>query len=58
MFTAGGLTSGIDLALHIVEKFYGAEVANRTAAYMEYRRWSDTTTPTTATASQEIQPPR
>ena len=37
LFTAGGLTSGIDLALHIVEKFYGREAADRTAAYMEYR---------------------
>jgi transcriptional regulator GlxA family with amidase domain len=42
VFTAGGLTSGIDLALHIVEKFYGWEAADRTAAYMEYRhRGSD-----------------
>ena len=42
VFTAGGLTSGIDLALHIVEKFYGREAADRTAAYMEYRhRGSD-----------------
>jgi transcriptional regulator GlxA family with amidase domain len=38
IFTAGGLTSGIDLALHIVEKLYGREAADRTAAYMEYRR--------------------
>lgn len=38
IYTAGGLTSGIDLALHIVEKLYGREVADRTAAYMEYRR--------------------
>ena len=38
VFTAGGLTSGIDLALHIVEKFYGKEIADQTAAYMEYRR--------------------
>lgn len=42
LFTGGGLTSGIDLALHIVEKFYGREAADRTAAYMEYRhRGSD-----------------
>jgi transcriptional regulator GlxA family with amidase domain len=42
IYSAGGLTSGIDLALHIVEKFYGREVADRTAAYMEYsRRGSD-----------------
>jgi transcriptional regulator GlxA family with amidase domain len=38
VYTAGGLTSGIDLALHIVEKFYGRETADRTAAYMEYHR--------------------
>jgi transcriptional regulator GlxA family with amidase domain len=38
IYTAGGLTSGIDLALHMVDKFYGREVADRTAAYMEYRR--------------------
>ncbi|PYK76348.1 MAG: hypothetical protein DME42_00310 [Verrucomicrobia bacterium] len=40
IYTAGGLTSGIDLALHIVEKFYGSEAADRTAAYMEHRRSS------------------
>jgi transcriptional regulator GlxA family with amidase domain len=40
IYTAGGLTSGIDLALHIVEKFYGREAADRTAAYMEHRRSS------------------
>jgi transcriptional regulator GlxA family with amidase domain len=36
VFTAGGLTSGIDLALHIVELYFGRDVAARTAAYMEY----------------------
>jgi transcriptional regulator GlxA family with amidase domain len=34
--TAGGLSSGIDLALHIVQRYYGREAAARTAAYMEY----------------------
>jgi transcriptional regulator GlxA family with amidase domain len=34
--TAGGLTSGIDLALHIVSRYCGVEAAERTAAYMEY----------------------
>jgi len=34
--TAGGLTSGIDLALHVVQRYYGAEVAAATAACMEY----------------------
>ena len=36
VFTAGGLTSGIDLALHVVELYFGREVAARTAAMMEY----------------------
>jgi transcriptional regulator GlxA family with amidase domain len=47
LFTAGGLTSGIDLALHIVEKFYGREAADRTAAYMEYRHRSSDNDDTT-----------
>jgi transcriptional regulator GlxA family with amidase domain len=34
--TAGGLTSGIDLALHIVSRYFGAEVAEAAARYMEY----------------------
>jgi transcriptional regulator GlxA family with amidase domain len=34
--TAGGLTSGIDAALHIVERYFGRAVAQRTADYMEY----------------------
>lgn len=36
VYTAGGLTSGIDLALHIVETYYGRGVAQKTAEYMEY----------------------
>jgi transcriptional regulator GlxA family with amidase domain len=36
--TAGGLTSGIDLALHIVERYFGREAADTTATYMEYTR--------------------
>lgn len=35
--TAGGLSSGIDLALRVVERYYGRDVAARTAAYMEYQ---------------------
>jgi len=39
--TAGGLTSGIDLALHVVERYFGADIAQRTAAFMEHEssRW-------------------
>jgi transcriptional regulator GlxA family with amidase domain len=34
--TAGGLTSGIDLSLRVVERYFGRSVAQRTADYMEY----------------------
>jgi transcriptional regulator GlxA family with amidase domain len=34
--TAGGLTSGIDLALRVVERYFGRKQAERTAEYMEY----------------------
>jgi transcriptional regulator GlxA family with amidase domain len=34
--TAGGLTSGIDLALHVVERYYGPAIAQSTADYLEY----------------------
>lgn len=37
LFTAGGLTSGIDLALHLVDRAFGREVAEATARYMEYQ---------------------
>jgi transcriptional regulator GlxA family with amidase domain/YHS domain-containing protein len=35
--TSGGLTSGIDLALRIVERFYGRDTARRTASNLEYQ---------------------
>src|SRR3954451_6615436 len=34
--TAGGLTSGTDLALRVVERYFGRAVAQATATYMEY----------------------
>jgi transcriptional regulator GlxA family with amidase domain len=34
--TAGGLTSGIDMALHIVSRYFGTDAAAATARYMEY----------------------
>jgi transcriptional regulator GlxA family with amidase domain len=37
VFTGGGLSSGIDLALHVVELYFGRETAERTARYMEYQ---------------------
>ena len=34
--SAGGLTSGIDLALHVVGRYFGVPAAETTAAYMEH----------------------
>ena len=41
--TSGGLSAGIDLALHIVERYFGREVAAATADTMEYQGlgWMD-----------------
>jgi len=36
IYTSGGLSSGIDLALHIVEHYFGRAVALTTARTMEY----------------------
>jgi YHS domain-containing protein/putative intracellular protease/amidase len=35
--SAGGLSSGIDLALRVVERYFGRETAASTADYMEYQ---------------------
>lgn len=35
--TSGGLTSGVDLAMRVVERYYGREVAQRTAQRLEYQ---------------------
>ena len=35
--TAGGLSSGIDLALRVVDRYFGRDVAQATATYMEYQ---------------------
>ena len=35
--SSGGLSSGIDLALHIVERYYGRDIAKQTAFQMEYQ---------------------
>jgi len=36
--SAGGLTSGIDLALRIVQRYFGLQIAKNTANYLEYER--------------------
>jgi len=38
LITAGGVTSGIDLALWIVERFGSLRLANGVAEQMEYSR--------------------
>lgn len=43
--TAGGLTSGFDMALHVVERYFGREVALQTAEYMEYTHYERLVTP-------------
>jgi transcriptional regulator GlxA family with amidase domain/YHS domain-containing protein len=35
--TSGGLASGIDLALHVVDRYFGREVAEGTAYNLEYQ---------------------
>src|SRR3981189_2938774 len=35
--TSGGLSSGIDLALRVVERYFGREIAEKTAYQMEYQ---------------------
>ncbi|MFW6382877.1 MAG: ubiquitin-like small modifier protein 1 [Haloferacaceae archaeon] len=41
VLTAGGVTSGLDLALHVVERHAGAELADRIATVVEYDRRFD-----------------
>jgi transcriptional regulator GlxA family with amidase domain len=41
VFTSGGLTSGIDLALHIVSLYFGDPTAEDVARYMEYHKGRD-----------------
>lgn len=38
LITAGGISAGIDAALHLVERWEGETVARATAEYMEYAR--------------------
>lgn len=38
LVTAGGITCGLDLALHLIERHIGAEVALRVEDHLEYQR--------------------
>ncbi len=38
IMTSGGISAGIDMSLHLVEKFRGADLASKTAKQMEFDR--------------------
>ncbi|NQX85323.1 MAG: DJ-1/PfpI family protein [Flavobacteriaceae bacterium] len=38
IYTSGGISAGIDLSFHIVEKLLGKKTSTQTATYMEYDR--------------------
>ena len=42
IWTAAGISAGIDLALHLVELTFGKELALTTASYMEYSPYPNT----------------
>lgn len=42
VMTSGGISAGIDLSLHIVEKLYGTATAHKTIRYLEYGDWKST----------------
>lgn len=44
VLTAGGVTAGLDLAFHVVEREFGADVADQVAREMEYERSDDVVT--------------
>jgi len=43
LITAGGISAGIDAALHLVARWEGEAVADATASYMEYQRFQQET---------------
>ncbi len=38
VITSGGISAGIDMSFHVVERLFGKETADETSDYMEYRR--------------------
>lgn len=39
--TSAGVSAGIDMSLHLVERLYGHEIASETARWLEYDPWLD-----------------
>ena len=54
--TCGGVTHGIDLALWLVERFFGAEIAQRIGTGLEYTRTTSIWASAAAIASQPPPP--
>ena len=44
ILTSGGISAGIDLSLHLVERFAGRDLALATARQMDYR-WDENASP-------------
>jgi transcriptional regulator GlxA family with amidase domain len=38
VLTGGGVSLGIDMTLHLIQRFLGREIAEETARILEYRR--------------------
>ena len=38
VITSGGISAGIDMSFHVIERLYGKDTAENTSDYMEYRR--------------------
>lgn len=41
IMTSAGISSGIDISLHVIEKLFGKEIKNKTIKYMEYGDWKN-----------------
>jgi len=40
IITSAGVSAGIDMALHVVERMHGPAVARQSARHMEYAGWT------------------
>ena len=44
IYTSGGISAGIDLSFHMIEKLHGKNIADKTANYLEYNYLNNTNT--------------
>lgn len=38
VITSGGISAGIDMSFHVIDRLFGKEITEKTADYMEYRK--------------------